>query len=74
MQPISELVHVGRWCDDDWLSPLGDAAASALGLGPATFVRSSANHVFVSADAVLRVRQVVGEARQRIEIDPPAKQ
>lgn len=58
MRPISELVRVARSCDTDWHCPLGDAAADAFGREAAVFIRSSANHVFRSDDAVLRVRPV----------------
>ena len=66
--PVSELVAVARATDEQWHSPLGDAAAQAWGFGGAVFVRSSACHVFVTdrgddgRRVVLRMRPAAGGA------------
>jgi Ser/Thr protein kinase RdoA (MazF antagonist) len=48
MLPIAELVDFSRTLDDDWHSPVADAAAKAWGVGQPLFIRSSASHVFVA--------------------------
>jgi Ser/Thr protein kinase RdoA (MazF antagonist) len=61
--PIAELVRMERTLDSSRRSPVGDDAARRWGYGRATFLRSSANHVFAcramdpaTEEAVLRMK------------------
>ncbi|GAB7190030.1 phosphotransferase enzyme family protein [Kineococcus sp. NUM-3379] len=49
MLPLAEIHRLARTVDDDWRSPVADAAAAAWGhpAGTARWWRSSAGHVFV---------------------------
>jgi Ser/Thr protein kinase RdoA (MazF antagonist) len=53
--PIAELVRVARLLDDDHHWSTADAAARLWGRNSAVFVRSSASHVFLADDLVLRM-------------------
>ena len=55
MLPISELVRVARLLDDDHHWSTADVAARLWGRKSAVFVRSSASHVFLAGDLVLRM-------------------
>ena len=66
MLPVAEIVAVVSSLDDRFRCPLGDAAAQRWGYQQATFLRSSASHVFVAGPpvdgkrAVLRMRPAAG--------------
>jgi Ser/Thr protein kinase RdoA (MazF antagonist) len=53
--PIAELVRVARLLDDEHHCALADEAAARWGRAGAVFVRSSASHVFLADDLVLRM-------------------
>ena len=74
MLPIAELVDFSRTLDDDWHSPVADAAAKAWGVGQPLFIRSSASHVFVAprddrsgGRVVLRLRPASEQNRTVLE-------
>jgi Ser/Thr protein kinase RdoA (MazF antagonist) len=54
--PIGELVEVARTVGDDGSSPLALRVARPWGCEQARFLRSSANHVFICENGVLRFR------------------
>lgn len=54
--PVGELVEVARTVDDDGSSPLALRVAQPWGCEQARFLRSSANHVFICENGVLRFR------------------
>ena len=56
MLPISQLVEVARTVDHDGSSPLALRIAQPWGCQEARFLRSSANHVFVCDNGILRFR------------------
>ena len=56
--PIRELVRVARQLDGDHHWPTADQAAARWGRDGTVFVRSSATHVFVAGDLVLRMAPV----------------
>jgi Ser/Thr protein kinase RdoA (MazF antagonist) len=54
--PVSHLVEVARTVDHDGSSPLALRIAQPWGSQQARFLRSSANHVFVCDNGILRFR------------------
>ena len=56
MLPVGELVQIARTVDDDGSSPLALRIAGPWGSRHARFLRSSANHVFVCDNGILRFR------------------
>jgi Ser/Thr protein kinase RdoA (MazF antagonist) len=64
--PVSQLVEVARTVDPDGSSPLALRLAQPWGSRQARFLRSSANHVFVCDNGILRFRpEVSGSAVDR---------
>jgi Ser/Thr protein kinase RdoA (MazF antagonist) len=64
--PIGELVEVSRTVGEDGSSPLALRIARHWGSEQARFLRSSANHVFVCDNGVLRFRpEEAGSALER---------
>jgi hypothetical protein len=66
--PISELVAVGASLDDRLHCPLGQAPARLWDCADATFIRSSASHVFV-AEGGMAGRRVILRMRPQSQPD-----
>jgi Ser/Thr protein kinase RdoA (MazF antagonist) len=73
--PIAELVRMERTLDSSGHSPVSDDAARRWGYGRPTFLRSSANHVFVcramdpaTEEAVLRMKPASPQDHDAAEV------
>jgi Ser/Thr protein kinase RdoA (MazF antagonist) len=69
MLPVGDLVAIARTVDDDGSSPLALRIAQPWGSREARFLRSSANHVFVCDNGILRFRPEGATSRLEQAVD-----